>query len=91
MPLCPLRECSPLPLAAHGHPDLRPHTALENRRRGWTPERRVRQSETSNARWSRPGERERQSARSIAMHEAMTPEEKADFGARINVGKRKSA
>lgn len=91
MPLCPLRECSPLPLATHGHPDARPHTALENRRRGWTPERREGQRAHNAARWARPGERERQSARTIAMHEAMTPEQTADFGARISVGKRKSA
>lgn len=74
---CPLRAHSPFPLAAHGNDEPRPGTAYENRRSGWTPERRAGQVEANARRWNRPGERERQSERTAAMHASRTPDELA--------------
>jgi hypothetical protein len=76
-PECELRPVSPLPLALR--PDKTGDT-IQAAEGPWGPSHRDAQIEairTANAeRWSRPGERERQSARTAAMHANRTPEER---------------
>lgn len=84
---CPLRDDSPLPLLEGPAPSaLRapssPH-APENRGR-WLAA--VRSADAR--RWSRPGERERQSELTRARNAGMTPEERAERGRRISAGRR---
>ena len=79
---CPLRGCSPLPLAAHGDTHPVSGTARERRRRAWTPERSAQQRESNKARWARPGECERQAERSRQMHAVRTPAERVAITAK---------
>lgn len=87
-PECPLRPFSPLPLRgtyAEERPTrrIRPavgvHGSPENHER-WL----VAQREANARRWSRPGERERQSEATRARWEALTPEERAERGRLIS-------
>jgi hypothetical protein len=80
---CPLRDFSPLPLATR--PDATPSTVAVNRRRRWTPALRAQQVASNNRRWARPGEREAQSARTLAMHAAMSPEERDAWRAKVGL------
>lgn len=77
-PDCQLRPASPLPLALN--PDKTSDTIREAEG-PWGPNNRPAQLVAIRAanteRWSRPGERERQSTRTAEMHAARTPEEAA--------------
>lgn len=81
-PLCPLRDCSPLPLARHAGSEPRPHTGFENRSAGWTPARRARQIEANGRRWARPGEKDRFHDQMAAVHATRTPDERAAITAK---------
>jgi hypothetical protein len=77
-PDCELRPVSPLPLALL--PDKVGDT-IQPAEGPWGPANRERQlvaiRATNAERWARPGERERQSERTHAMHEDRTPEVRA--------------
>lgn len=88
-PECSLRAFSPLPLEGTFSAQRR---AGELRRPegAWGPTNRGRMLEVirdaNERRWSRPGEREAQSAASRDRMAAMTPEERAERGRRISAG-----
>jgi hypothetical protein len=88
---CALRPVSPLPMALR--PDVR-SDEIEPAEGPWGPTHRDAQLvaiRTANAeRWSRPGERERAGESHRARFGAMSPEERADFGARVSAGRRKA-
>jgi ribosomal protein S18 acetylase RimI-like enzyme len=77
-PECELRPVSPLPLALR--PDKTGDT-IKPAEGSWGPTHGAAQlariREANAERWSRPGERERQRERSLAMHATRTPEEAA--------------
>lgn len=77
-PECELRPVSPLPLALR--PDKTGDT-IKPAEGAWGPTHGAAQlariREANAERWSRPGERERQSERTSAMHASRTPEEAA--------------
>ncbi len=82
-PECELRPVSPLPLALL--PDKVGDT-VKAAEGPWGPSHVEHQlvaiREANAIRWSRPGERERQSERTAAMHATRTPEQKADIVAK---------
>ncbi len=86
-PECALRLVSPLPLA-FGLKDV----PLATRAPGaWSPEFREKQlariREGNALRWAKPGEREAFSQKMLARHAAHTPEEHADWVAKIKASK----
>lgn len=83
---CPLRPFSPLPLSSREIGQ--PRTVAQARSESWTPERRANHSQHSTRRWSREGERDRQSAGTRAWHESLTPEERAEFARKVSEGRR---
>lgn len=87
---CALRPVSPLPLAH----DQRSADEIRKPEGAWGPSFRDKQlvviREANAERWSRPGERERQSAGNTARLAALTPEERAERGRRISVGRRRA-
>lgn len=87
---CPLRPVSPLGLQQGA--GVREVRRVEG---SWGPSHRAKQLvaiRASNAeRWSRPGERDAQSARTLARWAAMTDGERAEHGASISAGRRGSS
>jgi len=85
---CPLRPVSPLPLA-YGLKDVPLATPAGG---AWGPEHRdqmlARMREVNARRWSRPGDRERQSELMLQRHAASTPEEHAAWIEKIKRSKR---
>ena len=85
---CALRPVSPLPLVRLGEPVL--DGPAQRAAGAWAPEHREHQLaaiRVANAeRWSRPGERERQSEASRARIAALTDEERAERAGRISAG-----
>lgn len=75
-PECELRPVSPLPLDTADH--AIPRTSRSIRKEAaLRPEAMAARLEGTARRWARPGERERQSARTSQMHANRTPEQKA--------------
>lgn len=88
-PECALRAFSPLPLEGAFSAQRRAGD-LRRPEGAWGPTNRSRMLEVirdvNERRWSRPGEREAQSAASRDRMAAMTPEERAERGRRISAG-----
>jgi len=86
---CPLRPASRLPLQGNAVGEVRPVEGA------WGPTNRPTMlaaiRAANAARWSRPGERERASARSRDRFAAMSPEERAEHGRRISIGRRRAS
>lgn len=86
---CPLRPASPLPLG--GDVRTRPIREVVG---AWGPSHRERTlaavRAASEARWSRPGERERAGEQHRARHAGLSEEEQAAWRQRISAGRRRT-
>ena len=80
---CALRPISPIPY--HDH-TAEPKTDRERRSDTWTDSRRESHRQAMNRRWSQPGAREAQAARSQAMHDSRTEDQREAW-----IGKIKAA